>query len=68
VAAAELGAAPGDCVVVEDAPAGVSAARAAGMAVVAVPDPMMDRTRFADADLIVESLADLDPDRLLAVG
>jgi pseudouridine-5'-monophosphatase len=68
LAAAELGAAPGACVVVEDAPAGVAAARAAGMAVVAVPDPAMDRTRFADADLIVDSLADLDPDRLLAVG
>jgi pseudouridine-5'-monophosphatase len=54
--------------VVEDAPAGVAAARAAGMAVVAVPDPAMDRARFADADLIVDTLADLDPDRLLAVG
>jgi pseudouridine-5'-monophosphatase len=68
LAATELGAAPGACVVVEDAPAGVAAARAAGMAVVAVPDPMMDRARFAGADLIVDSLADLDPDRLLAVG
>ena len=68
VAAAELGMAPAACVVVEDAPAGVAAARAAGMAVVAVPDPMMDRARFADADLIVDSLADLDVDRLLAVG
>jgi pseudouridine-5'-monophosphatase len=68
VAAAELGATPTDCVVVEDAPAGVAAARAAGMAVVAVPDPMMDRARFAEADVIVDSLAALDPDRVLAVG
>jgi len=68
VAAADLRVAPGACVVVEDAPAGVAAARAAGMAVVAVPDPAMDRSRFGDADLIVDSLAALDPDRLLAVG
>jgi pseudouridine 5'-phosphatase len=68
VAAADLRVAPGACVVVEDAPAGVTAARAAGMAVVAVPDPAMDRGRFTDADLIVDSLAALDPDRLLGVG
>jgi pseudouridine-5'-monophosphatase len=68
LAATELVAAPGACVFVVDAPACVAAARAAGMAVVAVPDPMMDRARFAGADLIVDSLADLDPDRLLAVG
>ena len=68
LAAADLGIAPGACVVVEDAPAGVAAARAAGMAVVAVPDPGMDRGRFGDADLIVDSLTALDPDRLLAVG
>lgn len=68
VAAADLGLAPNACVVIEDAPAGVAAARAAGMAVVAVPDPAMDRGRFGDADLIVDSLAALDPDRLLGVG
>lgn len=67
LAAADLGVAPPDCVVVEDAPSGVAAARAAGMAVVAVPDPGMDRSRYGEADLIVDSLAALDPDRLLAV-
>jgi sugar-phosphatase len=35
-AAGELGVPPGDCLVIEDAPAGVAAARAAGMAVWAV--------------------------------
>jgi pseudouridine-5'-monophosphatase len=59
VAAADLGAAPGTCVVVEDAPAGVAAARAAGMRVVAAPDPAMDRTRYADADLVVGGLETL---------
>ncbi len=61
LAAAELGADPTTCLVVEDAPAGVAAARAAGMQVLAVPDPGMDRARFADADLVAGSLAEVTP-------
>lgn len=64
VAARELGAEPRDCLVVEDAPAGVVAAHAAGMQVLAVPDPGMDRSRFADADVVVASLADVTPGAL----
>ena len=60
LAARDLGVDPATCVVVEDAPAGVTAARAAGMQVVAVPDPGMDRSRYADADLVLGSLTDLD--------
>ena len=53
LAAAELlGVAPADCVVVEDAEAGIEAARAAGMRVVGVGP----RERVGDADLAVESL------------
>ena len=59
LAAAELGAKPSSCVVIEDAPAGIAAAHAAGMQVVAVPDPGMDRAPLADADLMVTSLAEL---------
>lgn len=59
VAADLLGAPPTACVVVEDAPVGVAAARAARMQVVAVPDPAMDRARFGDADLVLPSLRDL---------
>jgi pseudouridine-5'-monophosphatase len=66
VAAACLGAPPASCVVVEDAPAGVAAARAAGMQVVAVPDPAMGATRFPDADLVVDSLWAIEPAVLLA--
>lgn len=65
VAAAMLGVPPDRCVVVEDAPAGVEAARRAGMRRVGVGvahGPL-------DADLVVPSLADLPDDafdRLLA--
>jgi len=64
VAAEALGADPARCVVVEDAPSGVAAARAAGMQVVAVPDPAMDRARFVDADLLIGSLCELAPEDL----
>jgi sugar-phosphatase len=45
LAAGELGVAPGDCVVLEDAPAGIAAGRAAGCVVIAL------RTTHADAEL-----------------
>ncbi|MBM4245638.1 MAG: HAD-IA family hydrolase [Deltaproteobacteria bacterium] len=64
LAARELGADPASCVVLEDAPSGVAAARAAGMRVVAVPYPGMDATRLADADIVLASLAEVDPDLL----
>lgn len=56
-AAARVGAPPSRCVVVEDAAAGVEAARRAGMKCVGV-----SRTTRLDADVYVESLADLTPD------
>jgi pseudouridine-5'-monophosphatase len=65
VAAGDLGAAPASCVVIEDAPAGVDAARAAGMQVVALPDPGMDPFRFGGADLVVKNLADIDVENLI---
>jgi hypothetical protein len=34
------------------------------MQVLAVPDPGMDREPYADADLVVDSLADVDPELL----
>jgi pseudouridine-5'-monophosphatase len=61
VVASALGANPAACVVVEDAPAGVEAARAAGMQVVAAPDPAMDRARYAEADHVVDDLRTLSP-------
>ena len=64
LAARELGVAPRQCVAVEDAPAGVDAARAAGMQVVAVPDPALGRHRVAAADVVLDSLVGLRPDDL----
>jgi pseudouridine-5'-monophosphatase len=63
-AAGEIGATPGECVVFEDAPAGLEAARAAGMQVIALPDPAMDRARYADADLVVGAYAEVTPEDL----
>jgi pseudouridine-5'-monophosphatase len=61
LAAEALALPPERCVVIEDAPAGVAAARAAGMQVVAVPDPALDRSLLGDAELIVDSLRELSP-------
>jgi len=65
VAAGALGAPPADCLVVEDSPAGVAAAHAAGMQVLAVPYPGMDPARLTDADLLLESLEEARASDLL---
>ncbi len=57
LAASDLGAEPTSCLVVEDAPAGVAAAHAAGMQVLAVPYPGMDPEKLSQADLLLSSLA-----------
>ncbi len=56
--AAALGADPADCLVIEDAPAGVSAARAAGMAVWAVTTTHAAE-ELAEADEVFEDLTEL---------
>ena len=53
-----LGASPEACVVIEDAPAGVQSARAAGMRVVAVATPHRERD-LQDADVVVGVLSDV---------
>jgi sugar-phosphatase len=60
-AATRLGAAPKQCLVWEDAPAGVLAAKAASMACIAVPETGEgDHPAFGLADLVVASLAEVD--------
>lgn len=63
-AAQDLGAAPETCVVFEDSPFGVEAACAAGMQVIALPDPAMDRARYARADAILSGFAEITPESL----
>jgi beta-phosphoglucomutase len=63
VAAKRLGVEPRDAVVFEDAVAGVEAARAAGMRCVGVSfvgHHPPDKLRAAGADIVVESLAEID--------
>ncbi|HEY8515819.1 MAG TPA: HAD-IA family hydrolase [Candidatus Binatia bacterium] len=59
LAARELGADPATCLVLEDAPSGIAAARAAGMQVIGVPYPGMDAARLAAADVVLGSLREL---------
>ena len=61
LAAKKLGVAPQQCIVVEDAPAGVAAAKAAEMACVALVGTAT-REQLAQADLVVESLRELTAD------
>lgn len=57
-AARRLGVDPADCLVCEDAPSGVTAAKAAGCAVLAVTTTA-PASELTGADLVVESLADV---------
>jgi HAD superfamily hydrolase (TIGR01509 family) len=55
-AAALLGAAPADCVALEDTVHGVTAARAAGLHAVAVPNALTAGMDFSAADAVVANL------------
>ena len=63
LAAGKLGVEPGRCVVFEDAIAGVTAAKSAGMKCVAVTNSH-PAAKLDDADLIVDTLEDVSIDRL----
>lgn len=61
LAAERLGKTPAQCLVFEDSPVGVEAARSAGMSVIAVPDPHLEPAVFWAADCILSNLDRFDP-------
>lgn len=61
IACQRLGLPAGSCVVIEDAPNGVAAAKAAGCRVIAVTNTC-GRNELAEADLVVDSLAEVSLD------
>jgi HAD superfamily hydrolase (TIGR01509 family) len=61
LAARKLGVAVSECLVFEDSPVGVAAARAAGMSVIAVPDPHLEEDIFSSADAVLRNLEAFDP-------
>ena len=58
--AERMQASPSDCLVFEDSPAGIDAARAAGMHAVAVPDPHMEDSAYPNAHQLIRDLNDVD--------
>ena len=62
-----LGAAPDGCVVIEDAPSGVSAAKAAGMCVVAVATTYRE-SDLSKADAVAAALTEIRVSRLTERG
>ena len=55
---------PERCMVIEDAPKGIIAAKAAGMRCIAVPTHLTINEDLSAADLVVESLQQLDAEKL----
>jgi beta-phosphoglucomutase len=64
LAAEALGLAPARCAVIEDAAPGIAAAHAAGMKCVGLVSTGRTRQELGHADLVVESLLEVTPDRL----
>jgi HAD superfamily hydrolase (TIGR01509 family) len=62
-----LGVSPGETLALEDSPNGVAAAKAAGLWCVAVPNPLTRDLDLSQADMRLNSLADMPLERLLAV-
>lgn len=61
IAAQRLQASPEQCLVFEDSLAGMEAALAAGMSVVVVPDPDLDKQLYWRAHQVLNSLTEFEP-------
>ena len=63
-AAGRLGVKPQNVVAIEDSASGIRSAKAAGMLVIAIPNPHFPPPEdvLAEADVVLESLAELTPD------
>jgi HAD superfamily hydrolase (TIGR01509 family) len=61
-----LAVAAAEAIVFEDSPNGVRAGKAAGIFTVAIPNDVTRDYGLEEADLVVQSLAELPPDELLA--
>jgi HAD superfamily hydrolase (TIGR01509 family) len=68
LAAQRLGVAPEACVALEDSHNGVQAAKAAGMACIAVPSALTRSLDFSAADLVVHSLEAVTPETIAALA
>jgi beta-phosphoglucomutase-like phosphatase (HAD superfamily) len=66
MAAAKLGVEPAKCLVLEDSPSGVTAAKKAGMKVVGIHAGNKGKYNIKHADYEVNSLAELEWDKLVA--
>ena len=64
LAAERMGVVPADCTVIEDAPVGIAAANAAGMASIALLSTGHTAESVSAARLIVRSLRELSPERI----
>jgi HAD superfamily hydrolase (TIGR01509 family) len=69
-AARRLDAAPERCAAIEDSHSGIRSARAAGMRVIAFPNPSYppDAEALAQADVVIRSLDELTPELIAAFG
>ena len=66
-AALDLCISPENCLVLEDTSAGVTAARSAGMKVIAIPNAYTTGSDFSEADMVVSSLKAVDLELIYSV-
>ena len=66
LAARKLGLAPAECIVAEDAPVGIEAARRAGMSVIGVATTFR-REDLSDYDLLIDDFTQIGPQQIRAL-